>query len=577
MPTFNAAVQFLAACRNAASRMEAFFRDHSPELVILSGDWLEYTRAPRFESIMADLRGTVEKLNARGIRVVLLGPPVQFKGRLPPMLLRLHMRGVAARADDLLLPEVVSLPPTSLKGARQFFLKLTTQGIPYYQAVIGMELEKAQNAAGIQYGKALLKFVRRLTAEEAARAALTTLPFEAFSGASNRPSGTTIGAGDDDGQYCVRYQIERAQLSETLAQVVLASGRTDEARGLFQDALRDNPSLSPAAMSLATLAESAGNASEALEFYAHALLAKPSQESRKRFSEAWSKVKGSTDGQQKWLDERYKLLFPSPLHPVKYAPTAKRTRRVVLGELYTGAGCPPCLAADLAFDSMLERYPRTDFVFVAYHQHIPRPDPMANPDTIARWKGFDGSGVPTFMIDGIVAGNGGGPRYMARPIEKQLVRQIDAQLETEPLAGLGLSARLDGSSLTASARIESLAVPPGDLVLTLVLVEKELTYSGENSCRFHPMVARAVANYPLRQSEPESLTHRFDLAAVEAALVKHIDDFEKHDERHNKDGNFRFAERKTALDANHLAVVAFVQDTKTRKVLQAAYSDPARR
>lgn len=71
---------------------------------------------------------------------------------------------------DLLLPEVVSLPPTSLKGARQFFLKLTTQGIPYYQAVIGMELEKAQNAAGIQYGKALLRFVRRLTAEEAARA-----------------------------------------------------------------------------------------------------------------------------------------------------------------------------------------------------------------------------------------------------------------------------------------------------------------------------------------------------------------------------------------------------------------------
>ncbi|MGE0285902.1 MAG: acyltransferase family protein [Bradyrhizobium sp.] len=109
MPTFNAAAQFLAACRNAASRMEAFFRDHSPDLVILSGDWLEYTRAPRFESIMADLRGTIEKFNARGIRVVVLGPPVQFKGRLPPMLLRLHMRGVAVRADDLLLPDVFVL------------------------------------------------------------------------------------------------------------------------------------------------------------------------------------------------------------------------------------------------------------------------------------------------------------------------------------------------------------------------------------------------------------------------------------------------------------------------------------
>ncbi|MCW5703781.1 MAG: acyltransferase family protein [Bradyrhizobium sp.] len=109
MPTFNAAAQFLAACRNAANQMEAFFRDHSPELVILSGDWLEYTRAPRFEGIMADLRSTIEKLNARGIRVVLLGPPVQFKGRLPPMLLRLHLRNVAAQVDDLLLPDVFAL------------------------------------------------------------------------------------------------------------------------------------------------------------------------------------------------------------------------------------------------------------------------------------------------------------------------------------------------------------------------------------------------------------------------------------------------------------------------------------
>ncbi|MCL4783434.1 MAG: hypothetical protein KJZ70_10405 [Bryobacterales bacterium] len=71
---------------------------------------------------------------------------------------------------DLLLPEVLSLPPTSLKGARQFFLKLTTQGIPYYQAVISIELEKAHNAAGIEYGKAQMKFVRRLSPEEAARA-----------------------------------------------------------------------------------------------------------------------------------------------------------------------------------------------------------------------------------------------------------------------------------------------------------------------------------------------------------------------------------------------------------------------
>ena len=82
------------------SQMEAFFRDNKPDLVILSGDWLEYARPPRFDGMIADLRNTIAELNGLGIRVVLLGPPVQFKGRLPPMLLRLHLRG-AMRAPTI--------------------------------------------------------------------------------------------------------------------------------------------------------------------------------------------------------------------------------------------------------------------------------------------------------------------------------------------------------------------------------------------------------------------------------------------------------------------------------------------
>ncbi len=71
---------------------------------------------------------------------------------------------------DSMYPEIVSLPPTSLKAARQFFTRLTTQGIPYVKALIGIELEKAQNPQGKTYGKAVFRFVRRLTEAEAARA-----------------------------------------------------------------------------------------------------------------------------------------------------------------------------------------------------------------------------------------------------------------------------------------------------------------------------------------------------------------------------------------------------------------------
>jgi hypothetical protein len=73
------------------------------------------------------------------------------------------------RGDSMFL-EVVSLPPTSLKAIRQFFLMLTTQGIQYHQIIIRIDLEKAQNQQGKPYGKAAMKFVRKLSPDEAARA-----------------------------------------------------------------------------------------------------------------------------------------------------------------------------------------------------------------------------------------------------------------------------------------------------------------------------------------------------------------------------------------------------------------------
>jgi peptidoglycan/LPS O-acetylase OafA/YrhL len=109
MPTLNAAAQGTVYCRNFATQMAAFFRDHRPGLVILSADWLEYARPPRFDGMIADVRNTVSQLNASGIRVVLLGPAVQFRSRLPSMLLRAHLRGVDASADDFVLPDVFAL------------------------------------------------------------------------------------------------------------------------------------------------------------------------------------------------------------------------------------------------------------------------------------------------------------------------------------------------------------------------------------------------------------------------------------------------------------------------------------
>jgi len=80
-----------------------------------------------------------------------------------------------------MLPEVVSLPPTSQKAIRQFFLKLATQGIQYHRCIVRIDLEKAQNAAGKVYGKAVLLFDRMLNPQEAERADEVRAFVETFS------------------------------------------------------------------------------------------------------------------------------------------------------------------------------------------------------------------------------------------------------------------------------------------------------------------------------------------------------------------------------------------------------------
>ena len=81
-----------------------------------------------------------------------------------------HVKQLFMLRGDSMFPEVVSLPPTSVKGARQFFLKLASQGVPYFHALVQIPLEKAQNGAGQTYGKASMKFIRKLSAEESQRA-----------------------------------------------------------------------------------------------------------------------------------------------------------------------------------------------------------------------------------------------------------------------------------------------------------------------------------------------------------------------------------------------------------------------
>jgi glutaredoxin len=369
----------------------------------------------------------------------------------------------------------------------------------------------------------------------------------------------------------------RKKFKEMRAGRIGALGRVYAARGdkrgkaLLEEAWADNSTLTPIAVALGDLSLKAGEDQKALDYLVAARLSgRAPAAAMANFETAYRKLhKGSFDGAEDLLDREYRKRFPNPVHVEPYRGAAKRSDRVVLTEVFTGAGCPPCTAADLAIDGVLERYARKDVAVVMYHQHIPRPDPMANENSDARRLFYGIRGVPTIGIDGKTR-MGGGPRTEAPEQFQKLDAEIRAALEKPAEAKLEARARMSSGAIAVEAAVTGVKVagkPRWSAVA--VLVEKELHYSGENGVRFHPMVARAVRSVPVG-GDGARVNVSFDLAKIAADNKKQLDDVEK------KRGDYRFSVKKHEIDPAHLAVVLFVEDPAAHKVMQAAYVEVER-
>jgi len=276
------------------------------------------------------------------------------------------------------------------------------------------------------------------------------------------------------------------------------------------------------------------------------------------------------------LDAEYNKRYPNPVHAEAFKPTSNRSDRLVLGEVFTGAGCPPCVAADLAFDAAMGSYGAKNLVVVMYHQHIPRPDPMTNLDTQARAKFYKVNGVPSWAIDGKEEG-GGGPRDRAPTAFERIRKPIEKNLESAAEAHIKVDAALAGNAVKVAANVADVKSESKDLKVQIVLVEKELRYTGENGVRFHPMVVRAMGGekaegFAMGEKRSGTFDASFDLDAVSKALKAHLDDYEAKGLRGEA---FKFSEKKYQINRNDLGVVVFVQDEKTKHVLQAAFFDLA--
>jgi len=371
-----------------------------------------------------------------------------------------------------------------------------------------------------------------------------------------------------DEEIAKRYRESRASRLATLGRIEVKRGQTAKGQKLLEEAWAVNSSLVAVGATLGELAFRAGNDSKAMDLLVPARLSGRAPASANAALDALYKKQhsGSLDGMDAMLDEQYRKLYPSPVKAEEYQPAEKRSDRLVLAEVFTGSGCPPCVGADLAFDAAMERYTRKELAVVMYHVHIPRPDPMTNPETTARSKAYGVNGVPSYAIDGKMLGGGGGGRDYTQTVYERIQKPIEEDLEKPAEAKLTAHASLTGNTVKVTGGVDGVSEKADDLKVEVLLVEKQIRYTGENGVRFHPMVVRSIGE----EKAEGSFTRTFDVDEIAAGLKKHLDEYEAGGHRGE---SFKFIEKKDAINRANLAVVVLVQDGKTKHVLQSVLID----
>jgi hypothetical protein len=270
----------------------------------------------------------------------------------------------------------------------------------------------------------------------------------------------------------------------------------------------------------------------------------------------------------KELDEEFEKTAV-PFEPEAFKGRKAASHRVAVVELFTGAHCPPCVSADIAFDAALKTFKPKDVLFLEYHLHIPRPDPLTNADTEAREKfyGDEVRGTPTAFVNGKPTEPLGGLKQHGKDRYDTLRKAVEDALETDAPADIQVKAKRTGDKIEADVRVIDLKKPDDKLRLHVVLVEDVVRYPGTNGQRLHHHVVRAffggIEGTALKdETTQKKLT--IDLAEVTKGLNAFLDESEKK-------RPFLDDERPMAL--GNLKVIAFIQNDDSKEILQAGQAD----
>ena len=402
----------------------------------------------------------------------------------------------------------------------------------------------------------------------------------------------------NEADFIEMFRSTKASYYALLGRGLLKLNKDAEAEQAFRQAFDVEP-IAQAASGIAAILEKRGNDKEALEYMARGMLTgKLDRDGIARFHELYRKTHGGkVDGVEEYLDASYRESYRNPVKGEQYRRASGQSERAVLAEFFTGAGCIPCIPFDFSFESLLKDYSRSELVLLVYHWHAPTMDPLGNRSSDARVKYYDVHGAPSTFVDGskFVTDNDDSRSKSeavntAQRVYGELDSKIKADLKTPSQGQIKLDTQRVGDNVEVSVSTGPLKDVSSDVTLQLALVENEVHYSGENGLRFHVMVVRNLARpagtqsygFKVDPSQANKFAYAFDIKDIIAQNLRYYTEYpeERRKEFAERVGaetakdigiDFSFKEERNIIDPNNLSLIAFLQDNKTKEILQSAY------
>ena len=224
--------------------------------------------------------------------------------------------------------------------------------------------------------------------------------------------------------------------------------------------------------------------------------------------------------------------------------------RTALIEQFTSSTCAPCASLNTTFAPVLTglntNMAGSSVAAVKYHMNWPAPnnDPSYNPDGNSRKSYYGVSGIPDLFLDG-------------KPMTSTTASYIQAEAATDAFVDLDLNYWTNGNQVSVSVDMTPYWAFAGTYKLHIAAVENHYTYVASTTTQdeFHYVQRKMLPN-----------ASGTTLSAMADGVTQSVSQVYTFTLGSPAQGNYNL----WGNSIEDLTIVAFVQNTSTKEVLQAA-------